>query len=317
MVALFHFNRRDGDGLSAFLNHCNLGVEVFFVISGFIIPLAMSWTHFRYVDAWNFLLRRFLRLYPMFALMVVVEICLYYFGQSWFGYSSHPEDITWSRTMANFSLSAEALGIRWYIPVFWSLAIEMQYYLLIVLSFPLLYGRSPWLRYATILAWIVAPLIAGNGATVFTWSALFIMGILVFLYREKKIGHLGFWLCFAASCYAQYDVRGQYAVGAGLITSMIILYFPNLKSKLFGTIGEASYSLYLTHITIGGAIMFQLRWLPGGWLSHVLALAVTITISTALAHVCYRYLELPTHLFARRFKTKFRKAEIASTLGNS
>jgi peptidoglycan/LPS O-acetylase OafA/YrhL len=69
MVVLYHFGYSNDNFLAAFpsfgslFKYGDLGVWMFFVISGFVIPYAMHSTSYRLSDsAWPFLLRRLVRL---------------------------------------------------------------------------------------------------------------------------------------------------------------------------------------------------------------------------------------------------------------
>ena len=85
-VCLFHFNRRGDEMLLPALNFGHYGVEVFFIISGFIIPLAMFWSRFEYRDTVHFLIRRGIRLYPVFAVVALFDLLFSVYGFPLLGY---------------------------------------------------------------------------------------------------------------------------------------------------------------------------------------------------------------------------------------
>lgn len=314
VVCLFHFNYRDGGFLSTSLEYGHYGVEVFFVISGFVIPLAMSWSRFQYRDMGNFLLRRMVRLYPVFAIVAITNLLLMIYGNSLLGYGGDSPDLTWSRALANFTLTADFVGESWYLPVFWTLAIEAQYYFLIVLSFPLLMYRSAWVRIVTLLLWICPSYFVGYSETVFSWTAFFAIGILVFLYQEKKIGKLMFWLLLILAAFSHQETRNVTSAGVGLLTAVCILWSPQIKSPWLLKLGVTSYSLYLLHLAIGGAVLIHLRMLPERWQwinNQPLGVSLATAASIAVAILFYQYIELPIHNLARSFKTRARKKELA------
>lgn len=309
-VCLFHFNHRDGSPLAYALEYGHYGVEVFFVISGFIIPLAMFWSKFTYRDSGHFLIRRGIRLYPVFALVALVHLVFSAYGCAWLGYGGGSPDLTWTRALANFTLSCNLVGQDWYLPVFWTLAIEAQYYLCIVATFPLLVHRNQWVKLAALLLWIVPTYFVGYGETVFTWTAFFAFGILAFLKKQGLLGQRLFWILLILAAIAHHESRNLVSTWIGLATTLLIVYAPSIRSKVFERIGVVSYSLYLLHLIFGSAALILLRQLPDSWQWPPLNILIATLISLASALVFYKYLEQPFHQWARAFKTKAREKEI-------
>ena len=80
MVMWFHFTYLLPDGvLRASGLYGYLGVEAFFVISGFIIPYSMDLRHYRLGrDSWTFIGRRIIRLEPPYVMSVLLILCVPY-----------------------------------------------------------------------------------------------------------------------------------------------------------------------------------------------------------------------------------------------
>ena len=313
-VCLFHFNYRDGGDLSAALEYGHYGVEVFFVISGFVIPLAMSWAKFQYRNIGNFLLRRMIRLYPVFAIVAITNLLLMIYGNPLLGYGGGSPDLTWSRALANFTLTADLTEESWYLPVFWTLAIEAQYYFLIALSFPLLMDRNTWVRVGVLLLWIYPSYFVGYSETVFSWTAFFAMGILAFLHQEKKIGKGLFWALLILAAFSHQETRNVTSAGVGLLTAICILWNPHIKNPWLLKLGVTSYSLYLLHLAFGGAVLIHLKMIPEEWQwinNQPLGVALATAVSIAAAVLFYKCIELPIHNFARSLKTRKREKELA------
>ena len=89
-VMLYHFRWDGDDMLTQLFSYGYLGVYVFFCISGFITPLSMQWSGYKLSSWKGFLVSRFFRLYPAFAVIAVIEICLLYTSPS-------PRDLSTSR----------------------------------------------------------------------------------------------------------------------------------------------------------------------------------------------------------------------------
>lgn len=305
-VCLFHFNRNDDPVFAYGL----FGVEVFFVISGFIIPLAMFWSSFKYADTLNFLIRRAIRLYPLFVIVAITELTLHWLGSSIFGYSGGKPDLTWIRAFHNFTMTCDFTSENWYSPVFWTLAIEAQYYLCIALTFPLLVSKKLWIRLCAVLLWIVPSYFVGYGESVFTWTAFFAIGILAFLYKQKLISTGLFYLFTALAMYSHLTIRGYESMWIGFGTSLLIIYAPAIRCKPLEWMGSLSYSLYLTHLIIGGAVIHHMRRLPDMWNDPYFVVIFATCISMLASWPLYRWAELPFHNLARRFKTKSRKEQL-------
>ena len=97
----------------------------------------------------------------------------------------------WSHTvvqgLGNLTLTADLLHTPWINPVYWTLAIELQYYLLIGLVFPWLVSAQRGRRYAAMALWLLAPWLGPLPATVWTYAALFGMGVFAFMQANRLI----------------------------------------------------------------------------------------------------------------------------------
>lgn len=317
-VCLFHFNRND----DPILDQGNYGVEVFFIISGFIIPLAMYWSSFKYADTFNFLIRRGIRLYPLFAIVALTELYMNTVGSSLLGYSGGKDDLTWARAISNFTLTCDINGAEWYRTVFWTLAIEAQYYICIVLSFPLLISKKVWVQTLSLLLWIIPSFIIGSNleifqwaaaldGTVFKWTAFFAIGVMAFLLKAKLIKPSLGVILTALAMYAHFETRNMTSMWVGLATALLILYAPAIKCRPLVWLGSLSYSLYITHLMVGSAVIHHMRRLPEAFNNPYLVVLMATVVSIAGSWVVFRFIEMPFHNMARRFKTHSREKQIA------
>lgn len=308
-VCFYHLNWEGDDAISWLFSFGYLGVNVFFAISGYITPLVLVWSKFTYPESGRFLLSRFFRLYPAFAFIALMVMLLHTFGSSLMGFGHHPEVVTWSRTLANFFLYAEFVGERWYVPVFWTLAIEAQFVFAILLFFPLLAHRKEWVRCAVVLVWALAPICVGRGNTLLSYSALYGMGMIVFLKLHKSLAWWKFLPLLGCAFYCHFRFVSQWAAWTALGTVLVIAYLPQLSQALserlkVGYLGQLSYSFFLIHITIGGAVMGATRGLPSTWpyqFPGVLAATVASVFAAALFH---HWIEHPLHVYSRTLKAK-------------
>lgn len=116
--------------------NANYGVKTFFVLSGFLITtlLIKEYEAAGTVNVFNFMMRRVLRILPLYFLVLAVMSALIYAG------AAQP---SWSAMKYGaffvFNFIPKALDVN-YLSHLWSLAVEEQYYIVWPLAFSALYG---------------------------------------------------------------------------------------------------------------------------------------------------------------------------------
>jgi hypothetical protein len=138
-----------------------LGVEVFFVISGFIVPYAM--TNARYsLDQWpRFVAKRLIRLEPPYLVSIAVVIVLSLASSIATGFRRPAVDVTLSQLADHFGYLNGYLGLPWLNSVYWSLAIEFHY-VLIGITLPALIAGTPLTRLLIVAALAAMPLLGSH-----------------------------------------------------------------------------------------------------------------------------------------------------------
>ena len=211
-----------------------LGVDIFFVLSGFLITsvLIKEESETKKISLKNFYLRRFLRLMPAFWLFLVV---LFFFG--YFILPTNEANLIYSNNnflytffyLSNWHLVFNEAGIMGNLNHTWSLAIEEQFYIFWSLFLFFAFGDKRSRRQITL---ITTALLA-----------------FLILFRAVRI-HLGF---TTTVLYYSTDSRMD-ALLFGCAASMIFnwrLWSENfLRSRLFG---------YLTLIFSAAAIFILLN----------------------------------------------------------
>ncbi len=309
-VLLFHFRWEGSDGLTYIFSFGYLGVYVFFCISGFITPLAMEWSGYRLRDWKTFLISRFFRLYPAFAVIAVLEIILSGCG-GFMGHGYTLDELTAFQLLSNFTWTAEFFQQDWLVPVFWTLAIEAQFTIVILLIHPLLTHRREVVRVLTVLVFIVATYFVGRGsgilsdsASFFSYSAIFSMGMLVYLHYTKRINIVLFVVLLGLAFYSHHKGVSAWHAKVALGTALFVTVVPQIHGRFISYFGKFAYSFFLIHITFGGAAMFHLRFLPSDWYFQLLRVFLASVVSFFAAWVFYYKVEKPCHEFSRRFKSK-------------
>ncbi len=290
-----------------------LGVQVFFVISGFVIPFSMFSARYRIKSFFQFMLKRIARLDPPYLVSVALVVTTYWLSSLKPGHP--PYRIPWSQVLAHLGYLNAFLGMPLLQMSYWSLAIEFQYYIFVGLCFPLLSWKSrlgPWL----VLALCAGPalLVGRNEALLPHYLPLFALGILAFRHQclEARTSDK-FAALLGALALAVY-VDGWLAASVAAAACLSILFL-TLNYRLLNFFGKISYSLYLTHVFVGNVVFgFAVRWLPSvpllKWALQFIALGIAISS----ACVFYRLVELPSKRLASRinYKVKYRPAPAGS-----
>ena len=115
---------------------------MFFVISGFIIPYALHRSSYRVTDYGRFILKRIIRLDPPYLVGILIVIALGYASSATPGFSGPPFEPSLAQVVLHLGYVNVLFGYPWLNPVYWTLAIELQYYLLVGLLFSAVAHRS-------------------------------------------------------------------------------------------------------------------------------------------------------------------------------
>jgi peptidoglycan/LPS O-acetylase OafA/YrhL len=289
------------------------GVDVFFVISGFIIPYTMVRDRYRIGDYGRFIGRRLVRVGP--PSWVVVGLTL----AAWFaldtlrgGVPYWSADVSWPRVLHNLAFTIPFTHYGWINLVFWTLAVELQFYLMVGLAFPWAFrGKWPFVATAVLVCALhFLPLPAG--LIFFAQAPLFLIGGAALLHREGKIG-LTFYLVLLPllGVVAALQVGGVQAA-FGCATALIIS-FVKVKSRAGGFFGRISYSLYLVHPLAGAAaaLLLMRRLSPTSTAAKLIIILAALAASVLAAWLFHRLVELYFIRLAKRLFGRARDVEPA------
>jgi len=303
-VGLYHFTR-NGEWNSGFPadmplkwlgTYGYLGVYTFFVISGFILPWTMDRGGYQWRDFGRFLWKRVLRLHPLYLVSAGIMVIPVLAG--------HPGTIaalSWRDWWPHFFYLNGLLNRPWLMQIYWTLALEAQYYLAIGLLFPLLAHRRREVRLTALLAVILAPLLSQDGRTVLPYAALFGMGLLIFQFLTGRTNRTVCLMGLLACAGVTWKALGWPHALTALISAGIILGLP-LHHRILTWLGEVSYPFYLFHIVVSGLLMPGLLLLPRTSWGDALAVMVLFALSLAAAGGLHRLVEVP----AQRWSSAIR-----------
>ncbi len=294
-VGLYHFtgNGAYHDGFPAEMplkwlgTYGWLGVYVFFVISGFILPWTMDRGGYRVRDFWRFLWKRVLRLHPLYVLSVAAMLVPFLCGQG-AGMAAR----TWADWWPHFFYLNDALQRPWLMEIYWTLALEAQFYLAIGLLFPWLRHRHTMVRWAVLGGVIVLPLAATTFRTLPMFAALFGMGILTFWKLSGRCGTGAFLAGLAACVGVTWAAMGGPPALVGGCTALAIIA-GRTRHPVLEWLGAVSYPFYLFHLVVAGLAMPWLsQWSRDPWRDGI-AVVGLFAVSLLVSHALHRWVERP------------------------
>lgn len=291
-----------------------LGVHLFFVISGYCIASSVYKLILRKGSSWDFLKNRFWRLMPTYWLAFVVTIILN-LASSPFNktnlLASFPESIqSW---IGNFFLIQPYLNVPFYVVVYWSLVIELGFY---IITATLLMIRN---KINQNLALLIATGLGLGSVFIPNDSRLglfinfgeFLCGALVFvalwansqnqIYQRNS----SLMLIIVLGCLGQYMNIAYSQQNQILFSSIfaIVLYFTYRLDKYIDSLsfikwlkfaGLISYSLYLLHVPFGGRVInLGSRFVQTNSLAMLLLQILSWVVAVGMSYIFYRLVEKP------------------------
>ncbi len=281
-----------------------LGVEVFFVISGFILPFSMHRAHYRLADFGTFVVKRIIRLDPPYLANILLVLFIWYAA----GLVPHFEGVSFSlepvRILCHLGYLNAIVGFGWYNPVYWTLAIEFQYYLLLALSVPLLTHPQAALRWLFPLLLALGGWVLPQRNLVFFWLGLFALGMVTFQMRRGLIQHWQYAVSMAVIAALNVVTYGWTIAVVGLATAVTIAVVRPPKVAWLAFLGMISYSLYLVHLPIGVRFIRLGVRMTDSLTGRFVVLGVSIAMTLWAAYLWYRCFERPAQRWSAAIRYK-------------
>jgi peptidoglycan/LPS O-acetylase OafA/YrhL len=285
-----------------------VGVEMFFVISGFIIPYSLYRSGYRSSDFGFFLIKRIARLDPPYFADILFVIALSYLVLMVPGFHGEWPHYTWTQLLCHVGYINTIVGKPWVNVVFWSLGIEFQYYVTIGALFPLLVHRRRAVRFGFLAVLIVAAVLVRRGSLVFVWFPLFVAGILTFQRKVDLISTRTLLAGLAVTGAVCWFVNGH-LVSIVVVATALTIQFVHIPTSRLTNLGLISYSLYLLHVPIGGKIVNLGMRFAHTFPSQVLVLAAAVVGSISASILLYRFVELPSQRLSSSIRYRSSKVE--------
>ena len=288
LVMLFHYTTRYEEKfghLSPPAFHVSwgyLGVNLFFMISGFVIFMTLERTS-RPAD---FLVSRFSRLFPAYWVAALVTFVTLQLA------TELGKSVSYAEAAANGIMFHGLLGVPHIDGVYWTLEVELLFYWAMFLLWLSVGFAAPqrWIG-----AWLALSIAAASAqrlgigfpyivsrAFLLPHFPYFALGILLYLYHVRRTfrwrveGALGV-LAFLA--IALVDSPSRVLLTAAFLLLFVLVGFRWSSAapvRLLARVGIISYPLYLLHETIGWALIHRLE-------AHAIDANVAIALASALA----------------------------------
>jgi len=244
-VAFCHFGfaLTDYPTLSSAFNFGQIGVPVFFFISGFIIVYSLEQSEYTTGQFFTFLVKRSIRIDPPYWAVIVLYILLGYFLNHLPSYKGIPFQFNFGQLISHLFYSVPFTRYQFYNHIFWTLCVEFQFYILI----GLLYFLSTNKAYRTVFLVVFGTINLvhfSNDNLIFNYSSVFALGISFMIFCNNRT-RLNAILPVLFICIAAYCLGVTVAVVLLISCFAVMLISKEIIPLYF--LGNISYSLYLTH----------------------------------------------------------------------
>ncbi|MGJ5642455.1 acyltransferase family protein [Formosa sp. S-31] len=291
------------------------GVQLFFMISGFVIFLSLN--HLK--RPMDFVVSRFSRLYPPYWVAIACTFSVVYlFGLP--GRQFSP--IT---ALKNMSMLQGYFKVSSIDGVYWTLKVELTFYFWMFISY-LFNGLKKIELFLILLMFMnvfvyfadINLVVQLRDALLFSHLPFFAIGICLFKIFYKEYNQL----TIATLILALSVILLLYSVKLFILylSFTIIFYFgikgkiSVLSSKVLVFIGSISYSLYLLHQNIGYVIINKGYEIGINPLISVFFAAIIVTV---ISYISYKLIELPSSKIIRKFYKNIRfKFQLESNKSN-
>jgi peptidoglycan/LPS O-acetylase OafA/YrhL len=308
------------------------GVEIFFVLSGFVITHSLRNVALNAKGVGNFMLRRQLRLDPPYWTLLALTIASIYVERhfSWIVPRPIP---TFYEVWTNMFYLHNILGANQIMSVSWTLCLEVQFYLVFIILLVAGKYMSPsgknalnfsaalvaLLAIASLIAPLVLPVHAISVWFLLWWyyfaaGALCYWAVTTPRFRLPFIGFLALFFAFALF-FSFTKVQETKPMFIGWSTALLLftagrmgklttwLDFPPLQY-----LGRISYSLYLSHLLVAVYVLrIGYRVSKTSHAGAVFWFFMAGAVSIAAAHVIYLLVERSSVRFAAGFKPARQK----------
>lgn len=295
-----------------------IGVDIFFVISGFVMAYSSERLHGA-AGAWrDFLWRRLIRVAPLYWATTAALIIFFIITRD-----AQWRDASWWSVIGSFLFIPTLNSAGHPLPIYsvgWTLNHEMFFYVIFAVFVGLPARRAVAAITVTILTLVAFGIIVDPRTPILdVWSASimieFVLGIGLYELHRAGMTRLPAGVAVAASVVAVAamarmssdpgEARAILWGGPAALIVLAALSLPSAPRRISNFLGDTSYGVYLVHVLVILALssIFR-RWLPDTdvvWFALFPAAVVVSTLATA--SVAHRFIERPAMKLLRPSKT--------------
>ncbi|GAB3349924.1 acyltransferase [Arachidicoccus ginsenosidivorans] len=266
------------------------GVQLFFIISGFVIFMTVE----KVKNGGDFVFKRFIRLFPTFWLCLIIS---FIFSSS---LNIEPFKRTFVEFLINFTMIPSLFHVRLVDGVYWSLFPELVFYCIIY--FILVSNKIKNIKFL-LFVWVILNFLIHfffrftflNTILIVDYGYLFISGICFFKLWKRENAKSYFFVLFL--CLLQCVIFKSESESFITVFYFFLFYLVIKRKMIFLSkwkiicfLGYISYPLYLLHQVIGLSIIFYLNKYFNINNVYILVI-IPFVISIILAWIITKYFE--------------------------
>ena len=280
-------------------------VQIFFIISGMVIPISMILAGYQYQHFWKFLWKRSLRIEPPYLVSMLIGM-IYLFVRNFIP-GSNPVNLfpTGKEILLHIGYLIPFFeDTRWINAGYWTLAIEFQYYISLALIFPLALSEKLSIRSIFYLILLSLPFLYNSGHCFTGWGSYFLLGLVYILLYFKRISLWEYIIVSVMASVVTLMQRDLWDLSIAWGTITLVYFFQDWENKFTQYFGNLSYSFYLLHSVIGGSIInFLSHRFTASW-EKPLVILIGFLASTIASHFYFQWIEKPSMSWSKKVKYK-------------
>lgn len=271
------------------------GVLLFFLLSGYLV-----FRNIEKQDTITFISRRLFKIFPAYWVNVVlIAVFSFLIGKEIF-----PLDVV----LGNFFMVQDIFHKESLSGVYWTLLIEVKFYLFLALQHFLLRDRGILIVLAVLICMNAAVWFArGHASLLLTFFPVFYVGIQVRQAesagwsRSAMLQVAGVILVVAASLLVFDIYYGKWSAAYVIGEAAMLIAFLRIgiSSSILGFFGRISYSHYLYH-TAAGYVFLALLPASDVLAFNLLIAMLVIALTTVIAFISYSLVEVPMVVFGKK-----------------
>ncbi len=260
-----------------------------FLLSGYLI-----FKNLQHKKMFLFIGRRLFKIFPAFWGNVLVIASL---GVLIEGYPRYSLPVY----LTNFFLVSDVFKTASISGVYWTLLIEVKFYMFIAIYYFFLRDRYiPGVMLVVVIFNVLLWAELGKASQLFTFAPIFFIGIQAYLaeksgWSQRSLITLALMAIMAGLNVwvfdAYYNTWSLAYLLAGTV-SLLFLLRSNISNVALGFFGRISYSRYLYHTSVG-YLLFGLFAATRSLAGNIIAVSIVFLATSMLAYISYRYIELP------------------------